>query len=768
MVDSKMKNIEILRTLKPSPSADWVGLAGAAHAAWQRESGGQWQMIPSEPVGASVPKPRDNWVAPMLKHVVMNSLENVGTKLLTGIVTTALAPLGLPGLAIGVGVLGAGAFVLSRITQTNQAKLAPRALPDPQQAELHYKIDLMGRKIYELDSKLDHMDEFIEFNFDQIFQMLNFQSKQLNYLLMGQAHLLQSMQEFRKEIQDGFKSISYQIQNQEHQRMIDEYNHKYKLISTSWKRVLYILDAQEEPDEHQLNQLMTDCNHFNAWIDTQLLKLNNNAPVKLPLYCSKCYSLGIMADVSWIKLKREDVGIKSEIKAVAKGIAREIKDIVSKYSFYQIATQQSGIIAQYIQLRRGLLARVDPQNESFMEEWIDGLGELRLIFQSCMGSNGIRTVNLGSISDLHWYAAWSATPEEDIDFRKIKPLSVDEILLRLGAPVGSYPTSVGALAALLMVAHPNYRQQAEARLSQELGIETPLTFSQQALVTSSPSTSTPAPLVSGPSAQSNVAVPMASLPPKPTPRLVEMVRLPPGTFMMGSSINEKERSSDERPHEVKLTEGFWMMKTPVTQALWKKYAKNNPSRFSGNDVPVDSVSWFDAVWFANQLSEEEGLEKCYELVGASGTPGAGDFGCREVKWLGKEKSGYRLPTEAEWEYACRAGTKSARYGELDSVAWYGKNSGSMTHKVAEKAANDFGLYDMLGNVWEWCWDYYDSEYGAGAVTDPLGPINGKNRVYRGASWGSDSSYVRATYRWLGLPNSGGNRLGFRLSRRDVS
>ena len=243
-----------------------------------------------------------------------------------------------------------------------------------------------------------------------------------------------------------------------------------------------------------------------------------------------------------------------------------------------------------------------------------------------------------------------------------------------------------------------------------------------------------------------------------------MVRVPAGTFLMGSLSGH----SDERPvHEVKLSEGFWMMKTPVTQALWKKYAKNNLSNFSGSDdAPVEQVSWFEAVWFANYLSEEENLEKCYEIVGTSSTPGNGNFRCFEVKWLGKEKTGYRLPTEAEWEYACRAGSQEDRYGDLNNIAWYNGNSGSRTHKVGEKAPNNFGLYDMLGNVWEWCWDWKNS-YRSGSVMDPTGPTDGGHRVHRGGSWNDRSSSTRAASRGSYLPDSRGYDLGFRLVRRDV-
>ena len=135
----------------------------------------------------------------------------------------------------------------------------------------------------------------------------------------------------------------------------------------------------------------------------------------------------------------------------------------------------------------------------------------------------------------------------------------------------------------------------------------------------------------------------------------------------------------------------------------------------------------------------------------------------EVTWKGLSCPGFRLPTEAEWEYACRAGTTGARYGDLGDVAWYDGNSGSSTHPVRGKQPNAWGLYDTLGNVWEWCWDWWDSDYPQGVVTDPVGPGSGSYRVLRGGSWNTDAQYARAACRSDWTP---GNRdvLGFRLAR----
>ena len=197
---------------------------------------------------------------------------------------------------------------------------------------------------------------------------------------------------------------------------------------------------------------------------------------------------------------------------------------------------------------------------------------------------------------------------------------------------------------------------------------------------------------------------------------------PPGTFMMGSSIWERDRHTDETQHQVTLTKGFWMMETEVTQKQWNAIMGTNPSEFKGDNLPVEQVSWDD----------------CQEF-------------CRKCAQLGLP---VQLPTEAQWEYACRAGSTGAYSGDQ---GWYDT---SKTHPVGTKMPNAWGLYDMYGNVWEWCADWY-YVYPSESVTDPAGPMNGSNRVYRGGSWFGYSSCCRSAYRAYELPDARLNNLGFR-------
>ena len=187
-------------------------------------------------------------------------------------------------------------------------------------------------------------------------------------------------------------------------------------------------------------------------------------------------------------------------------------------------------------------------------------------------------------------------------------------------------------------------------------------------------------------------------------------------------------------HKVTLTKGFWMMETEVTQKQWKAIMGNNPSSFIGDDLPVEKVSWTDCQKFC---------KKCTKL----GLP-------------------VQLPTEAQWEYACRAGTTGAYVGDLDEMAWYYDNSGRKTHSVGTKKPNEWGLYDMHGNVWEWCQDW-KADYPSGSVTDPTGPSNGSYglfRVNRGGSWSFKAGGCRSACRRYDEPDNRYYGLGFRVAR----
>ena len=235
---------------------------------------------------------------------------------------------------------------------------------------------------------------------------------------------------------------------------------------------------------------------------------------------------------------------------------------------------------------------------------------------------------------------------------------------------------------------------------------------------------------------------------------------------------------DNKPHTVSLT-AYRIGESEVTQELWKKVMGNNPSRFKyGLKHPVEGISWYHAIAFCNKLSLKLGLTPCYTVTVLGSPIDFETLAFSEIPaWSNKNwdntvldmsKNGFRLPTEAEWEWAAKGGTEDKWAGtneenELGYYAWYDQYPGSDCHRsVKLKAANGYGLYDMSGNVWEWCWDWYDWSTPAGGKTDPTGAASGPNRVYRGGQWFGGADRAARAYRSYVSPAYSDGGLGFRL------
>jgi formylglycine-generating enzyme required for sulfatase activity len=227
---------------------------------------------------------------------------------------------------------------------------------------------------------------------------------------------------------------------------------------------------------------------------------------------------------------------------------------------------------------------------------------------------------------------------------------------------------------------------------------------------------------------------------------MKLVLIPAGAFLMGSPESDKDAGNDEKPqHRVWITQPFYLGATPVTQDQYRAVTGANPSHFKeSDDLPVECVSWDDAIAFCNALSE---LEK--ERLGGAY---------------------YRLPTETEWEYACRGGSQTRFcFGDasasLGEYAWFSGNSDSKTRPVGQKRPNAWGLFDMHGNVWEWCLDGYDEKYYVNSPgADPPGRSGAAERVNRGGCWLSDPVLCRAAYRDRFTPGNRNSHLGFRVAR----
>lgn len=267
-----------------------------------------------------------------------------------------------------------------------------------------------------------------------------------------------------------------------------------------------------------------------------------------------------------------------------------------------------------------------------------------------------------------------------------------------------------------------------------------------------------------------------------SPLCFRMVRVPAGVFQMGSPDNDPDAYDDEKPQHTVRLDGYWLADTPVTQALWHAVMGANPAHFQGPQRPVEQVSWFDAAVFCNTLSQRTGRSPAYRTPegkpygwdGKSWTlPNAGEVLPPFLPGVGQgELPGFRLPTEAEWEHAAREGVGADfRYcgsDLLDQVGWYAANSGEETHDVALLLPNALGLYDLSGNVYEWCEDWFDEKYYAvchekGVAENLRGPEQGVNRVLRGGDWGRGPQDCRPACRNASRPDSRYGNFGFRLA-----
>jgi formylglycine-generating enzyme len=211
-------------------------------------------------------------------------------------------------------------------------------------------------------------------------------------------------------------------------------------------------------------------------------------------------------------------------------------------------------------------------------------------------------------------------------------------------------------------------------------------------------------------------------------------------------------------HQVTISHSFYMSKYEIQQSLYSSLMGTNPSNFKGMDLPVERINWYDAVTFCNRLSDRDGYTKCYTINGTNVT----------CDW---NANGWRLPTEAEWEYACKAGTSSDFYSgniesDLASIAWYSGNSNDSTHIPGLKKPNKWGLYDIIGNVFEWVWDWR-GDYSGGSVTGPTGPASGTVKIIRGGSWhnGMVNGMSRSSFRgWMDTPSLWSSTNGIRVVR----
>jgi formylglycine-generating enzyme len=264
--------------------------------------------------------------------------------------------------------------------------------------------------------------------------------------------------------------------------------------------------------------------------------------------------------------------------------------------------------------------------------------------------------------------------------------------------------------------------------------------------------------------------------------LIDMIYVEGGAYVMGKT-DDGGAFDDQQAHQVKVS-SFFIGKYEITQKQWLEVMGDDyrasdrpdtfllPSVWEGDNLPKESVSWYESLEFCNKLSALEGLLPCYKInknVKDSKNQNSDD----EYKWTVScnwSASGYRLPTEAEWEYAARGGNKSKGYeysgsNDVGVVAWYNSNSDSKTHLVGQKLSNELGIYDMSGNIWEWCWDWYDKDYYSVSIyNNPYGAVAESTRVLRGGSWRYYDRQCRIDRRFNFEPYGLSYTFGFRVCR----
>jgi len=259
---------------------------------------------------------------------------------------------------------------------------------------------------------------------------------------------------------------------------------------------------------------------------------------------------------------------------------------------------------------------------------------------------------------------------------------------------------------------------------------------------------------------------------------IEMLLIPPGEFVMGKSRGDDAAYENELPaHDVKLTKAFYLGRCEVTQQQYARVTKLTPSHFSHPAKPtvptLEALMADGATKSQAEREVSEAKEKLNAWLAMQQQPASDAKGkewpVEQVSWADCaafcKKAGFRLPTEAEWEYACRAGTRTPRYGELGEIAWWEQNSNGETHAVGTKQANALGLHDMIGNVWEWVNDWFgDNYYSTSPSVNPQGPSSGTYRVLRGGYWVNISNVCRASNRGVDDPDYSGINVGFRVAR----
>lgn len=493
--------------------------------------------------------------------------------------------------------------------------------------------------------------------------------------------------------------------------------------------------AKEQILQHLLDESQ-------AWLDSNLKTVSQKDVAYLPFLVAETFISRIRADMFLFKGSRHSHRALRELQKTERKIRAAAQQFLQNQSLYHISIVFPEHVLFYVSLYRSIhkeKKRVELSGEmkltssSAVEVWDDGLSKLRYFIcgrDRADSVAGSQLFSLKTVADYQWYCQFINQPPENVIVGEKIKISFADIFQQLGHPKPSTARIKKAgIRTLLRSVLPSVKQRVQRELRREFQWKE-LVIATLDQVAQQPQTH------------------------KVKDAEFTMVPMVAGDFLMGALPSDRMAGYDEKPQrKVVIDHDFWIGKHPVTQKLYKAVTGDNPSEFKGDDLPVEKVSWTDAILFCNMLSEKQGLEKVYQTP-PSLTLWTHWEHCNEfaqqisVNW---SANGYRLPTEEEWEYCGRGKDKYIYAGsnDLDAVGWYRDNSGKRTHRVGLKKPNCFGLHDMSGNVWEWCWSLSNVP---------------SHRIFRGGSWLYNAKNARLSRRYGDFPGNRVFTLGFRILR----